>query len=246
MSKTTKIIAALGVVAGLGVAALPAFTYAAETVTGDVDVLVEVEPAIAMTISGNNDSDEIIPGDYNATDAFNPAGIASTTEPANTLDGHTIPATSVTGTSSSAWKILPNAVKEGGTFASTITVYTNASAGYTLTLKDADTDNSLKQSGEGTVPTIPAVGTQDPSNAIAAGSSAWGFRVYSQHGTPLVTPAAWAAVPVSTAETPAAISSLGTKTSGGDATVVEYAVSTAADQATGVYKDTITYTATTN
>ena len=56
MSKTTKIIAALGVVAGLGVAALPAFTYAAENVTGDVEVQVEVVPAIAMTITGNNDA----------------------------------------------------------------------------------------------------------------------------------------------------------------------------------------------
>ncbi len=55
MSKTTKIIAALGVVAGLGVAALPAFTFA-ESTTGDVDVIVEVSPAIAMTITGNNDN----------------------------------------------------------------------------------------------------------------------------------------------------------------------------------------------
>lgn len=57
MSKTTKIIAALGVVAGLGVAALPAFTFATDpSVSGDVQVLVEVEPAIAMAITGNNDS----------------------------------------------------------------------------------------------------------------------------------------------------------------------------------------------
>ncbi|MBR5620925.1 hypothetical protein IKW75_00325 [Candidatus Saccharibacteria bacterium] len=58
MSKTTKIIAALGIVAGLGVAALPAFTYATDPVstTGDVEVQVEVLPAIAMTITGNNDT----------------------------------------------------------------------------------------------------------------------------------------------------------------------------------------------
>ena len=37
MSKTTKIIAALGVAAGLGVAALPAFSYA-DSVAGQVDV----------------------------------------------------------------------------------------------------------------------------------------------------------------------------------------------------------------
>lgn len=62
MSKSTKIIAALGVVAGLGVAALPAFSYATQTpqsVDGNVELYVEVQPAISMTISGNNDD-----GDY--------------------------------------------------------------------------------------------------------------------------------------------------------------------------------------
>ncbi|MBR5620954.1 hypothetical protein IKW75_00505 [Candidatus Saccharibacteria bacterium] len=299
MSKTTKIIAALGVVAGLGVAALPAFTFAEgePSVTGDVEVVVEVEPAIAMTITGNNDNGEHYNGasgtytytavsepaqganpktngwyvrsgesepytytlatdetvqsgttyyvrtsnTYNPVDSFNPSGIHD-----QTLDGHPIPGTAITGTSSSYTAILPNGIVEGSAsngFRSTITVYTNATNGYTLTLKDGDTDNSLKQSGTG-APTIPAVGTQSPSNAIEAGSSAWGFTVSSQHGTPITTPAAYAAVPISTA-TAASISSLDSKTDGGDQTIVEYAVSTSGDQATGVYTDTIVYTATT-
>ena len=74
MSKTTRIIAALGVVAGLGVAALPAFTYATETVTGDVEVDVEILPAIAMTISGNNDNGSSFTGATEYVAVVNPAG----------------------------------------------------------------------------------------------------------------------------------------------------------------------------
>lgn len=287
MSKTTKIIAALGVVAGLGVAALPAFTFA-ETVTGDVDVIVEVEPAIAMTIAGNNDdnshegtaatytavqeptgnpslqnyyersgegpnytyaltTDKTVDtektyyqvstvGTYQPVDAFAPSDIAG-----GTLDGHSIPGTSITGTSSSYASLSPSSKILGDSsngFRSTITVYTNATSGYTLTLKDADTDNSLKQDGSGEVPTIAAVSSQ----GIVEGVSAWGYRVSSQHGTP-VTPGDWLAVPIST-DTAANISSQDSKTTNGDQTIVDYAVSTSGDQATGIYHDVITYTAT--
>ena len=57
MSKTTKIIAALGVVAGIGVASLPLASYAdGETsVSGNVRVEVEISPAIAMRIHSNAD-----------------------------------------------------------------------------------------------------------------------------------------------------------------------------------------------
>ena len=57
MSKTTKIIAALGVVAGIGVASLPLASYAeGETsVSGNVRIEVEISPAIAMRIHSNAD-----------------------------------------------------------------------------------------------------------------------------------------------------------------------------------------------
>ena len=229
MSKSTKIIAALGVVAGLGVAALPAFTYAAESVTGDVQVDVEVLPAIAMTITGNNDdSSNYDDGttSYASVDNFAPATTSGT------LDGHTIPATAVLGTSSSYTSLLPNAVIEGDTFKSTITVYTNASAGYTLTMKDSDTTVALTHTnGSDTIPATAAT-------TLTAGTAAWGYRVG--------TSGDWLAVPASDAASDASIKATSAKTSGGDATTVEYGVATAADQATGVYTDTIVYTATTN
>lgn len=51
MSKSTKVIAALGVVAGLGVAALPAFTYAA---TADAEVEVTVTSSISIAVEGTD------------------------------------------------------------------------------------------------------------------------------------------------------------------------------------------------
>lgn len=50
MSKMTKVIAALGVVAGLGVAALPLSSYAA---TGSVGVKVAVDSSISLSTSTN-------------------------------------------------------------------------------------------------------------------------------------------------------------------------------------------------
>ncbi|MDO4987170.1 MAG: hypothetical protein Q4E46_02550 [Candidatus Saccharibacteria bacterium] len=63
MSKSKTILAGLGVVTALGTAALPLASYAAPNaanvgVSGNVDLYVEVMPAIAMTITGNNDASE--------------------------------------------------------------------------------------------------------------------------------------------------------------------------------------------
>lgn len=57
MTKTTKVIAALGVVAGLGVAALPLSSYAADGVSVSSNVKVEttITSALAMRIQSNND-----------------------------------------------------------------------------------------------------------------------------------------------------------------------------------------------
>lgn len=270
MSKSTKIIAALGVVAGLGVAALPAFTYAAET-TGDVEVDVEVESAIAMTITGNNDDgshynggvafsysavsnptgdpsaqgwyeedngeytlseDTTVDGSktyyirvahFNPVDNSDPAGLVR-------VDGHA--AATIDGTSSSYISLLPNATAIGDSsnnFRSTITVYTNNATGYDLTLLDGDTDNDLVNSNGATIDATSAT-------TLTAGTAAWGYRVSGDTD--------WLAVPIST-DPAAPIATLSTKTSGGDTTIVEYGVATAADQATGVYADTIVYTATT-
>ncbi len=273
MSKTTKIIAALGVVAGLGVAALPAFTFAVgPSVSGDVDLYVEVQPAIAMTITGNNDDRslygtptysevEVEVGDsvvgyytrggtgteqdpyvYTAATGSAVAGetyyqrvvgsvdVFAPAEAANTeIDGHLTPAEQKIGPSSSYMALLPNQM---GTMTSTVTVYTNNTAGYKLTVTDEDTVTDLAKIGGTNADIIPASAT------TAVGDEGWSIQ-----GGLLVDKTAMVA---SDAANPLVIKNTNAKTSDGDATTMTYTVATAADQATGVYADTITYTATCN
>ena len=172
---------------------------------------------LQLTIHGNGDGDGV-----NGVDSFSPIDVAS-----GEVAGHPTPATSNTGPSSSTVSLLPNAANTT-TATSAITVYTNAS-GYTLTVNDADNDTALKQSGSGTVPTIPAL-TQ--SSDVAAGTSAWGYKVSGG--------SAWLAVPALN-ETPADIA----PAASGTAINIVYGVSTSPSQATGTYTDTIVYTATT-
>lgn len=290
MSKSTKIIAALGVVAGLGVAALPAFTYAAQvqqSVSGDVDLFVEVQPAIAMTITGNNDADQsytyasykytiVTPqaGDNPSTEGWYEKSGNTYTLSADTtvtegktyfaqgdntegvdvfaptigngiVDGHT--EAFKVGPSSSYASLLPNSILNGNAtngFRSTITVFTNSASGYTLSVKDADDTTALTQiSG---TDTIPAAAT------IAAGTNAgWNFDVI-RHGSTsesTFTPTEagdteeLAAQVITTAG--AQIDNWTEKTVNGRDTIVDYNVATRSDQSTGVYTDTIIYTATT-
>ena len=284
MSKTTKIIAALGVVAGLGVAALPAFTFAAETVTGDVDLYVEVQPAIAMTIEGNNDDGGHVSFDsyqytivtpqqgdnpqeegwyekngnvYSLTtdtsvaegknyftrsantdgvDVFSPTTLGGT----GAVDGH--PEAFLAGPSSSWTQMLPNSVVNGNDtngFKSTIHVYTNAAGGYNLNVKDADSTTALTKVGS--TETIPAGVPEsgDTTFDLEAGSAAWGYVV----DTASTTGEGYS--PISASDTLIKQQSAPTSSEANRKTTVYYGVATASDQATGTYKDVITYTATT-
>lgn len=294
MSKTTKIIAALGVAAGLGVAALPAFTFAdGPSVNGNVQIDVEVQPAIAMTISGNNDSGttsyadtytvaETVVGTTDVTgmyewDSTNSEYIA--TEDTTALEGKTYynapvaptygtakvaapaGATTIDGqdlsnftkgasgvtaalTSSSFLQILPNQAIEGdrsaqtpsNDFGSTITVYTNAASGYTLSVKDADNVTSLMHtSGNYSIPT--------GADAVVAGTAKWNFD--STTVTSSYADKTAQAMPANSG-TAVVIDQTDAKTNNGSTTIVDYNVATAGDQATGIYTDTIVYTATCN
>ena len=243
MSKTTKIIAALGVVAGLGVAALPAFTYAdtyvPASVNGNADVYVEVEPAIAMTITGNNDDNS------HAGAASSNAAVAvknpSTMTTINGVDVSSFEDTTATKASSSFTKLLPNSSVHGndgassGTdngFYSTITVHTNSVNGYNLGISALtalvnQTDNTK---------TIAANGI------VKAGLSGWGYAKSVQTDATGDTPTANY---LTAANTALFYSDTKTADTTGDVNKVFYGVSTAPNEATGVYKSTITYTATT-
>ena len=239
MSKTTKIIAALGVVAGLGVAALPAFTYAAQ-VSGNADVIVDVQSAIAMTIEGNNDTAT----GYGVAKAKNPGTITSL-DNLTAQDLANFSNTTATTVSSSHASLLPNASVNGddgestGTtetdngFYSTVTVYTNDS-GYTLNIGAL---SALTKQYTGEPPVTPA--TIPATGIVKAGISGWGYKTSIQAD----------AADTSTANYDVAAATIknGTgPTDGGEATIVFYGVSTSPDQENGTYKSTVTYTATTN
>lgn len=241
MSKTTKIIAALGVVAGLGVAALPAFTFAEgePSVSGNVDVYVKVLPAIAMTITGNND-DNSIAGAANANDPVqvkDPSGVTTI----GTTDVSSYDNTTAQTISSSAAALLPNSLVHGTAdstgFKSTVTVYTNNASGYTLGIAGTGSGGALSalvKQYDGTAPQNPA--TIPAGTTVEAGTPAWGYNTTAQTGD--------TGTYIATANS--ALKTTNTPTAGGDATNVFYGVSTAADQETGVYKASLTYTATCN
>lgn len=252
MSKTTKIIAALGVVAGLGVAALPAFTFAAQ-VDGNVDIYVKVEPAIAMVITGNNDDP-------------NEAGNAHLHQPTESgTDPHGVEQRTSGGTGTTMFGVQHNALVSSskiaalypGTYASTasnVTVYTNNPSGYTLSV-------GLPNYGEGAT---GALRTDDSTPATIAHNSTsfsetgglgkWALKSnLSAESTEATThndiTTGWTDVESAAKvlrHTDEPTSGTYPTQGSGSTTVVTYGVSAAADQATGVYKTTLKYTATTN
>ena len=241
--KSTKIIAAAGVVAGLGVAALPALTFAVG-VNGQADIYAEVLPAIAMTIVGNNDDTDGAGTSSEQEYTTNPvtAGVGVSAPNGVTAIGSYIPSSMdiANGRSSSYIFLLPNATVDGNDtngFKSTVTVYTNATSGYHLAIK-ADTSTDLTKIGASDV--IPAGTITSPATTfdLSAGTAAWGYKV----NTSATGGVGYKAITLSDVD----IETTATASTSGDATEVYYGVATAADQATGVYKGTVVYTATTN
>ncbi|MBR2989624.1 hypothetical protein IKF40_01700 [Candidatus Saccharibacteria bacterium] len=235
MSKSTKIIAALGVVAGLGVAALPAFTYAA-SVDGNAEVIVEVSPAISLAITGNND-DAAGFGKFFESD---PSGV------------YTDATGLSTNTSSSKVSMAPNQIVEGQDsdsgatgygFLSTLTVNTNSKGGYTLNVKAATAADVDLTSGTDTIPAIATAATN-----FTQGTAAWGIKADDDYSITEGTQAAikndkW--YPVSITDQlirPAVASSTGYAN---QATKIYYGVATDDAQPTGTYQGTLTYTAAT-
>lgn len=131
----------------------------------------------------------------------------------------------------------------------TVTVSTNDSAGYTLTLADTDATTTLV-SGSNTI--AASSGTQ--TTPIVMANNTWGYAVQSVGGfnTTGYATATSAAVSgtLKFAGVPATGSPNTLKTTSGvassDVTTVWYAVAATTAQASGTYTDQVTYTATTN
>lgn len=128
----------------------------------------------------------------------------------------------------------------------TVTVSTNNTTGYYLTLADADANTDLVSGGNSI---LAHAGTHAAPTALA--NNTWGYAVeggafdpsYSVETNSTTSTTKWAGVPASGA-------AVTLKTTGStavdDETEVWYGVRVDASQPAGTYTDTVTYTATTN
>ena len=176
MSKVTKTIAALGVVAGLGVAALPLASYAADTQN------IAVQATIGETLS---------------------------------VEAPTVATVELTPTNGAA-------AVEGS---SSVTVKTNHLTGFTLNIKDSDSDTGLT----GTGGTIAAGTTLDGS------VSAWAYKGGDKVAYTAITEAD---VALKTTSAPTAAA--------GETVEITFGVAADADQAAGTYTGGVTVTAVAN
>jgi hypothetical protein len=144
-----------------------------------------------------------------------------------------------------------------------VTISTNDSAGYTLTLQDGDASNALCITPGGSCTGIPATSATTSSPAIMSGANQWGFHrddgtttwcstatnCGATFGTSLSSNAAtsttlkFAAVPVN--GSPYTLKTTAT-TASSDVTNIWYGVNIDPTQASGTYTDSVTYTATAN
>jgi len=177
-----------------------------------------------------------------------PLTVFAATDSENTTINANLGSTiSITTSGSVALNVTPVSGGSQTSASDTVSVSTNNSAGYTLTLADSDADTDLVNGGN----TIGAhAGTQASPTVLA--NNSWGYRVDSIGGFSTggavesnVTSSTitYAGVPATGA--PNTIKTTAT-TASGDTTTVWYAVKADTTNPNGTYSDTVTYTATTN
>ena len=186
--------------------------------------------------------------------ASSPVFASAAAQTANTTINATVNSViSITTSSPVAFSITPVA---GGALTSasdTVTVNTNNTTGYNLTVADSDATTTLA-SGANTL--TAHSGTKTAPTALANGS--WGFAVasgttgigtngfdasYATETNATASTSKWAGMPATgspmTLKSTAAVAS-------NDTTTVWYAAKATSSQANGTYTDIVTYTATTN
>ncbi len=191
MSKMSKAIAVLGVVAGLGVAALPLSSYAInDTATTTAQAIVG--DSIAITVAD--------------------ATVTMSNVMAN------------------------QEVNEAST---NITVQTNNAAGYSVNIKDSDSDLALKTTdGSGTAAGIP-------TGVPQKGKNAWGFKASSTAEGVTVDTDVQDYVKIKTSNTEIATKSA-PSANAGDVITLTFGVTVDTTIAAGTYQDAVTLTASTN
>ena len=201
MTKSTKIIAALGVAAGLGIAALPAGSIFAQSSLTPLDLTTNTKQSQNVTVS-------------------------LTVGEAITLGVQNVKCATTDGAADAGAEVSLT-VKATGSCSHAVAGSTNAAAGYTLSVKDADTNTALMLDG----------GADIAQNKIVAQGGALG-------GDPWV--AGWnlsgGDLAANTAITTANQTVKSRATAGEDEFTMTYNFATRVDQNAGLYKDVITYT----
>ena len=178
-----------------------------------------------------------------------PALVSAASNTASTTISATVaPVISISTGSTVSISLTPTPGGVVSSASDTVTVSTNNTAGYTLTLADSDATTTLVSGGN----SIGAhAGTQAVPTALAANK--WGYRVvniggfgasaYSAETNAGSSTSTWAGIPATgsanTIKTTAA-------TASGDTTTVWYGAKVDSTQPSGTYSDAVTYTATTN
>ena len=178
-----------------------------------------------------------------------PAIVSAASSPASTTINATLDSViSITTSTTVALAVTPTSGGSATSAADTVTVNTNNAAGYRLTLADTDTNTSLVNGGN----SITAhAGTFASPSTLA--NNSWGYRVdgsgtfgagpTSAQSNQANLSGTWAGVPSS--GSPQQLKSTSTNATG-DVTSVFYGVKADTSKPTGVYTDSVTYTAVTN
>ena len=175
-----------------------------------------------------------------------PAIASAATESANTTINATLgSAISITSSGTVTINVTPTASGSLSSASDTVTVSTNNTAGYDLTLADSDASTDLVSGGNN----IAAhAGTYASPTALV--NNRWGYAVaggsfdasYSAETNAASSTSKWAGVPATGSAQN--LKSTAT-TASAEVTTVWYAVKANSTQPSGTYTDSVTYTATT-
>ena len=207
------------ILAGFGVATALGIAISPLAVFADDPTTVDGETTINAII------EEVISMSLVSSDSANPYNCNSAATP------------NCSGTDQSATTTILPSQADTDSMYTIVTINTKSVNGYNLTLADSDTNNALV-APTGTIAAIASepVGGTNPGWAIAVDKA-------SQTGT--IT---WLQVPISTSTPPLTIKSHHPSPAAvtvNDVTTVTYGVAASSSQPTGIYTDTVVYTATT-
>lgn len=175
-----------------------------------------------------------------------PAIVSAADQSANTTINATLgSAITVTTSGTVNISLIPTGGGVVSSASDTVTVNTNNTSGYTLTLADGDTNTNLVSDGnniaahDGTHAAPTALGNNTWGYAVAGGAFDASYAAETNAGSSATK---WAGVPSSAA--PQLLKDT-SSTATNDVTTVWYGVKATSSQASGTYTDTVTYTATT-